>query len=151
MPHDHHGDFAGHSHGHNHTHTHDDHLHSHPIEPGKGGHVEEIRTLAESFMEGFRQATDKTSYLRVAGVPFQRLGADGLTQNLVDAEIRTNWQLGSASPGFASRELVYMPYPGQMVREREHMVFTYVSLTERADVDLLTFLAEKIAEDGAAN
>jgi len=148
MPHDHphhHHHAQAHAYGHNHDGGHD-HLRSHPIGPGGPANAAELQTLAASFIDGFRQAADKTSYLRIAGVPFQRDGADGLTLNLVDAEIQSNWQLGSASPGFASRELVYMPYPGKMVRERERMTFTYVSLTERLDVDLLEFLTGRLAE-----
>jgi len=149
MPHDHPRHHHHHHHDHHHGpgHNHDsaaaEHLHSHPI-AGNSRLAEEARTLAASFIDGFRQAADKTSYLRVAGVPFQRTGADGLTLNLVDAEIRSNWQIGSASPGFAARELVYMPYPGEMVRARENMVFTYVSLTERADIDLLDILTDRL-------
>ena len=45
---------------------------------------------------------------------------------------------------FASRELVYMPFPGTMISERETMTFTYVSLTERNDVDLIDLLTERL-------
>jgi hypothetical protein len=48
----------------------------------------------------------------------------------------------SASSATA-RELVYLPYPGAMVAARETMSFTYVSLTRRADIDLLALLAER--------
>ena len=106
--------------------------------------------LAASFIDGFRAADDKTSYLRLAGVPFQRPGRDGLTLNLVDAAIVSNWQIGTASPAFASRELVYMPFPGSMVSSRETMAFTYVSLTAREDVDLLDLLVDRLDPDGPA-
>ncbi len=33
-----------------------------------------------------------------------------------------------------------LPYPAAMVRERETMTFTYVSLTERVDADLIDIL-----------
>jgi hypothetical protein len=107
-------------------------------------HAEELRVLATNFVDGFRKADDKTSYLRLAGIPFRRKGTDGLTLNLVDVAIAANWQIGTASPAFASRELVYMPFPGDMVSHRENMVFTYVSLTGRADIDLLSILAERL-------
>ncbi len=142
MPHDGHHHHHHHHHGHNHGGG--EHLHSHPLGPGGAGRTEELQTLAASFIDGFRQATDKASFLRVAGVPFQRPGADGLTLNLVDAEIRSAWQVGSASPGFASKELVYMPFPGEMIAGRENMTFVYVSMSERLDVDLLEVLAEKL-------
>ena len=144
-----HGSF-GHSHSQSHSHPHDhnhgpdaDHLHSHVHGGSNRERADEIQTLATSFVQGFRAASDKTSYLRLAGVPFSREGTDGLKLHLVDAAISANWQIGTASPAFGSRELVYMPYPGEMVQERETMTFTYVSLTERQDVDLITWLSER--------
>jgi hypothetical protein len=108
--------------------------------------VEELQALSASFIDGFRSADDKTSYLRLAGVPFHRTGRDGLVQHLVDAKIESNWQVGTASPAFASRELVYMPFPGSMVQARETMTFTYVSLTERADMDLIDLLTQRLTD-----
>lgn len=139
---DHHHD---HGVGHNHSHEHDhDHLHSHVHGGSDKERAEEIKTLAVSFVDGFRKADDKNSYLRLSGIPFQREGNDGLTLNLVDAAIVSNWQIGTASPAFASRELVYMPFPGNMIGHRETMTLTYVSLTSRIDIDLLTILAERV-------
>lgn len=99
--------------------------------------------LSTAFVEGFRMAADKTSYLRLADIPFHRKGSDGLKMHLVAANIASDWQIGTASPAFGSRELVYLPYPGKMVSERETMTFTYVSLTERADIDLVDILIRK--------
>ena len=99
--------------------------------------------LATAFLDGYRKADDKTSFLRVAGVPFKRQGSDGLAMHLVETRIESKWQLGTASPAFGSRELVYLPYPGEMVTERETMTFTYVSLTERADTDLTEILKNR--------
>lgn len=140
--HDHtHDDTRGHNHQHNHEH---DHLHSHVHGNSGAEQREELQTLATQFVQGFREAKDKTSYLRLANIEFHREGKDGLTMHLVDAKITSNWQVGTASPAFGSRELVYMPFPGEMVSERETMTFTYVSLTERDDVDLLTILNQKL-------
>lgn len=137
--HHHHHDHGGV--GHNHSET--DHLHSHVHGQSDADHADELKVLSTSFVEGFRNADDKTSYLRLSGIPFQRPGADGLTLNLVDATILSNWQIGTASPAFGSRELAYLPFPGSMVDARETMNFVYVSLTERADIDLLILLSER--------
>lgn len=143
--HHHHHDEHHHSHPHDHNHPHDhDHLHSHVHGDGGSARQEELKVLATSFIEGFRQAKDKTSYLRLADVPFHKEGEDGLTMHLVDANIVSNWQIGTASPAFGSKELVYLPYPGEMVAERETMKFTYVSLTERLDLDLMEVLQTKV-------
>lgn len=148
-PHDHSHD-RGHSHLHGHNHAGPEHLHSHVHGPSMADRAEELKDLAVSFIEGFRSAEDKTSYLRLAGVPFHRPGTDHLVQHLVDANIVSNWQIGTASPAFASRELVYMPFPGSMVKSRETMTFTYVSLTERADVDLLEILQARLGSGDIA-
>ncbi|NJR13195.1 MAG: hypothetical protein HC779_01345 [Phyllobacteriaceae bacterium] len=98
--------------------------------------AEGIKALMAAFIEGFRHAGDKPSHLKLAGVPQSRTGPDGLTMHLVDVSIRTHWQMATASPAFASRELVHLPYPAKMVSEREEMHFIYVSLTHRADIPL---------------
>jgi len=142
--HDHHHDHHHpHGPGHNHAHDHGEHLHSHVHGDAAKERAEELRVLATAFLDGYRKAGDKTSFLRVAGVPFKRQGTDGLAMHLVETRIESNWQLGTASPAFGSRELVYLPYPGEMVRERETMSFTYVSLTERTDIDLTEILANR--------
>lgn len=133
-----------HHHPHDHNHAGPDHLHSHVHGVSASDRAEELQALSASFIDGFRSADDKTSYLRLAGVPFHRPGPDGLVQHLVDASILSNWQVGTASPAFASRELAYMPFPGSMVEARETMTFTYVSLTERTDVDLIDFLTKRL-------
>ncbi|WP_299470420.1 hypothetical protein [uncultured Roseibium sp.] len=142
--HDHHHHDHDHPHPHDHNHSSPDHLHSHVHGASSAEKADELQALATSFIDGFRAAEDKTSYLRLAGVPFHRPGSDTLIQHLVDAKIVSNWQIGTASPAFASRELVYMPFPGQMVTGRETMTFTYVSLTERTDIDLMTVLTDRL-------
>lgn len=146
--HRHHDHDDGHSHGpgHNHPHPHGEHLHSHVGADVARERAAELRTLATAFVDGFRKAADKTSFLRIAGIPFSRKGTDGLTMHLVDVQIETNWQIGTASPAFGSRELVYLPYPGELVSERETMRFTYVSLTERQDAELVELLKAKAGE-----
>ena len=132
--HEHDHDYSGHI-GHNHSHA-NDHLHSHTHGNAELERAEELKALSAAFVEGFRNAQDKTSYLRLAQIPFQRKGSDGLKMFLVDANIVSNWQIGTASPAFASPELAYMHYPGKMVSERETMTFIYVSKTQREDIDL---------------
>jgi hypothetical protein len=138
----HHG--QGHTHGHNGP-PEGEHLHSHPL-GRSAAEREELEVLASTFIDTFRQAADKTSWLRLAGVPFELRGSDGLMLKLVDVEIVSNWQVATASPGFGSRELVYLPMPGEMVKERTNFRLTYVSLTERRDLDLRTFLIDAAGE-----
>lgn len=146
MAHDHrgHGHHHHHGPGHNHDHAAPTHLHSHMDGEDQ---ADEIAMLAGQFLEGFREASDKASYLRLAGVPLE-IGSEsgGKPLRLVDVTVESAWQVGAASPGFGGGDLVYMPFPGQMIRERVNCRLTYVSLTERRDVDLRRFLAEKVRD-----
>lgn len=146
MPHDHghdhdHGD-GHHHHPHDHNHSHAaDHLHSHMHEHDE---AEDIQVLATQFIDGFKAAADKSVYLQLAGVPREvKDDAGGAPLKLVDVQLTTEWQVGTASPSFGSAELSYLPYPGPMVTERTNMGFVYVSLKRKEVMDLRTFLAAK--------
>ncbi|MEM9144851.1 MAG: hypothetical protein AAGC57_01540 [Pseudomonadota bacterium] len=134
MPHDH----PHHHHHHNHA---ADHLHSH-MEPAN--QAADLQVLATQFIDGFQEARDKAAYLRIAGVPLEIADeAGGPSLKLVDVTLTRDWQVGSASPSFGSRELSYLPYPGEMIAERTNMAFVYVSLERKRLVDLRSFLAER--------
>ncbi len=124
--------------GHNHEH---DHLHSHlPPED----EAAELQVLATQFIDGFVNASDKAAYLRLAGVPLERPGKGGdKALKLVDVSLTTEWQVGTASPSFGSRELSYLPFPGEMVAERTNMALVYVSMDEKSLLDIRDFLAHR--------
>ncbi|MEL6920246.1 MAG: hypothetical protein AAFO77_04360 [Pseudomonadota bacterium] len=100
--------------GHNHEHDHD-HMHSHVHTDPEKERMVRLQALATSFIDGFRKADDKPAFLELAGIPQTREGSDGLKMHLIDATIESKWQLGTASPAFASRELVHLPYPAALV------------------------------------
>lgn len=139
MPHDYPHHHHDHHHPHDHNHPHDaDHLHSHMHHHDEAA---DLQVLAAQFIDGFVKAADKTSYLKLAGVPFERPGQGGAKElKLVDVELTTDWQVGTASPSFGSRELSYLPFPGEMVRERTNMSLIYVSMDEKSVLDLRDFL-----------
>ena len=127
--------------GHNHDH---DHLHSHMLPENEAA---DLQVLTAQFIDGFVNAADKTSYLKLAGVPFEKPGKGGdKALKLVDVELTTDWQVGTASPSFGSRELSYLPYPGEMIRERTNMALIYVSMDEKRAVDIREFLNKKKEE-----
>lgn len=125
--------------GHNHSHD-GDHLHSHMQDSDK---AEDLLVLTTQFIDGFVDAKDKMSYLRLAGVPLEIPAPDGgPSMKLVDVQLTTEWQVGTASPSFGSRELSYLPYPGDMVTERTNLGFVYVSLAAKQINDLRDFLKQ---------
>ncbi|MEM8596040.1 MAG: hypothetical protein AAGF76_06190, partial [Pseudomonadota bacterium] len=112
---------------------------------------EALKVLGAQFVEGFLAASDKIAFLRLSGVPFERVDdAGGPALKLVDVALRTDWQVGTASPGFGTEELSYLPFAGAMVAERTRMAFVYVSLRRRVEVDLLTFLSHHAAVQDTA-
>ncbi len=121
-----------------HNHSHGDHLHSHMPDADK---AEELQVLTAQFIDGFVAARDKMSYLRLSGVPLEITDPEGGPKmKLVDVQLTTEWQVGTASPSFGSQELSYLPYPGDMVTERTNLGFVYVSLKAKHITDLRTFL-----------
>jgi hypothetical protein len=143
MPHDHAHGHAHHPHPHDHNHADADHLRSHMHRHDEAA---DVQVLTDQFIDGFVAAKDKMAYLKIAGVPFE-IGdpADGPSMKLVDVTLTTEWQVGTASPSFGSRELSYLPYPGEMVTERTNLGFVYVSLNAKTTIDLRSFISEKIA------
>jgi len=133
--------------GHNHSHD-GDHLHSHMPDADK---AEELQVLTAQFIDGFVAAKDKMSYLRLAGVPLEIADPEGgPTMKLVDVQLTTEWQVGTASPSFGSQELSYLPYPGDMVTERTNLGFVYVSLRSKQVNDLRSFLQDHPAAQDIA-
>lgn len=124
-------------------HNHDPaaHLRSH-LETGDEG--AELQALAAEFIQSFRTASDKAAFLALAGIPRELPGKGGAPSlKLVDVKLSTEWQVGTASPAFGSRQLSYLPFPGEMISERTNMGLVYVSLDERREVDLRDLLARR--------
>ena len=144
MPHDIVNGHIGHHHHHPHDHNHDhgpDHLHSHMESADRAA---DLQVLATQFIDGFQQAKDKQAYLKLAGVPLEITPGDGPALKLVDVQLTTEWQVGTASPSFGSAELSYLPFPGEMITELTNMSFVYVSMRDKRMVDLRDFLAENL-------
>ncbi len=135
MPHDH--DHA--TPGHNRAAA--EHLHSHPH---RDDAALDVQALTQAFIDGFTTAPDKAAYLDLAGIPREVACTEGgAPLKLVDVRLTTEWQVGTASPSFGSRDLSYLPFPGAMISERANMGFVYVSLKRTEVVDLRRFLAAR--------
>lgn len=134
MPHDIASGHIGHNHG-------AGPLHSHP-KPEDG--AADIQVLCDQFIEGFKEAKDKAAFLRIANIASEipcRHGGPSL--KLVDVALKAEWQVATASPSFGSRELSYLPFPGEMITERANLLFTYVSSARKEEVDLREILSER--------
>lgn len=144
MPHDH-AHPHDHSHPPGHNHAEADHLHSHMHDHDAAA---DVQVLTNQFIDGFVSAKDKMAYLKIAGVPNEIAdAAGGPSLKLVDVNLTTEWQVGTASPSFGSQELSYLPYPGEMVTERTNLSFVYVSLKSKNVVDLRGFIARRLEQE----
>ena len=83
--------------------------------------------LERAFVEGFRAATDKVSFLRLAGIPLET-DIDGEPgYKLMEVRLADTFMVGSAAPGFGGGALVYHPFPGELVRHAAELGFVYCS------------------------
>jgi hypothetical protein len=107
---------------------------------------EEYHALEQAFIEGFRRAGDKPGFLRLAQIPLEldRTGQAGL--KLMHVVVEDVAEVGRASPGFASRELVYHPLPAKLVTSRARLRFRYVSADDLKEFSLAELLDQRPAE-----
>jgi hypothetical protein len=102
--------------------------------------------IEAAFIEGLRQAPDKAGFLALARIPFELGDGEGPGLKLLEVVLEDNIEVGRASPGFASRELVYHPLPGKLVTTRTRLAFRYVSSTRLIEISL----AELLERSGVA-
>ena len=136
-----------HRHGHEHEHDHDHENpgegHNHPAGPQKvaqwqtphlpGGRasdrasaVEPDLDLVESaFLEGFAAASDPTSFLRLAHIPFEAGDGEGKRLVLLRVETDAVTDVGSATPHVGGASFRYDPLPAKMVSRRGRLRFVY--------------------------
>lgn len=142
--HDHGG--VGHSHGHSHAESHS-HAHGPGHNHGHGPqrvaqwqtphlphdhadappvHAEPDLDLVESaFVEGFASASDPTSFLRLARIPFDATDAAGTRMSLLRVETQDATDVGAVMPHLGGGTFRYDPLPAAMVSRRKRLRFVY--------------------------
>ena len=149
--HDHHADHR-HHHGHGHHHAHDhEHHHDHDHAPHGPGHnlphgargaaqwqtphrpegpagtpaVEpDLDKVEKAFVDGFLAATDPTSFLRLARVPFE-MSVNDASLRLLRVEIDALTDVGSLTPHLGGGSFRYDPLPANFVSQRRRLRFVY--------------------------
>jgi hypothetical protein len=101
---------------------------------------EQYHAAEGAFIDGFRAAADKQGFLALARIPLELADSDGPSLKLVEVILADSFEVGRASPGFASRELVYHPLPGKLVTSRTQLAFRYVSLSRARELSLAEVL-----------
>ncbi len=101
-----------------------DHLHGHSHPHRQDDEADRLAGLA--FAEGFRAASDKRAFLELTRIP-QEITRDGVALKLMQVVFSDCFSVGSASPGFGGRGMVYHPLPGVMIDQTSELRFVYVS------------------------
>jgi hypothetical protein len=128
-----HGPDGGHEHGgtgHNHgpgrpvqwqtPHLDDAHDHATANDDARDLDLVEI-----AFIEGFQAASDPTSFLRLAGVPFEARLADGRRLTLLRVEQQRATDVGSVTPHLGGGSFHYAPLPVRLASRRDALSFMY--------------------------
>lgn len=146
--HHHHHDHGagGHSHAHAHAHSHSHshgpgHNHGHgpqrvaqwqtphlpdaPAEPEHGHAETDLDLVEKAFVESFATASDPTSFLRLARIPFDATDAAGTRLSLLRVETEDVTDIGAVMPHLGGGSFRYDPLPASMVSRRKRLRFLY--------------------------
>jgi len=136
--HDHHGEH-GHRHDHDHHHDHGGPGHNrapdrraaqwqtpHSPEEQRAAPAEpDLDKVEAAFIEGFIDAPDPVSFLRLGRIPFEMVAADGAKLNLLRVEIDALADVGSLTPHLGGGSFRYDPLPASLVSHRRRLRFVY--------------------------
>jgi hypothetical protein len=123
------------------------HDHAHPDDEP---HEHDLDLVEAAFVEAFSAASDVTSFLRVAGVPFVGEAPDGRQLHLLRVETETMVDVGSVAPLIGGGAMRYDPLPAKMASRRRRLAFLYHdgNAIQRLDFAAVRALADR---SGAAS
>ncbi|WP_075219132.1 hypothetical protein [Acuticoccus yangtzensis] len=122
-----------HPHGHAHPHGHNQgtaqwqtpHVEGGPDAPQHHHHEPDLDLVEKAFVEGFQAASDPTSFLRLAGIPFSGRAADGTSLKLLRVAVDLVADVASLTPHIGGESFRHDPLPAAMVSKRETLRFVY--------------------------
>lgn len=85
----------------------------------------DLDLVEAAFVEGFLHASDVTSFLRLARVPFEALAADGAKLVLLRVEVESLADMGAVSPHVGGGSFRYDPLPARLVSRRQRLRLIY--------------------------
>jgi hypothetical protein len=85
----------------------------------------DLDQVESAFVEGFAAASDPTSFLRLANVPFETTAADGSKLVLLRVEADFVTDGGSIMPHLGGETFRYDPLPAKLVTRRRRLRFIY--------------------------
>jgi hypothetical protein len=96
-----------------------------PAHGGVAGCEPDLDLVEVAFVEGFAEASDPTSFLRLAQVPFEARAEDGSKLALLRVEVEALVDIGAITPQLGGAGFRYDPLPGRMASRRKRLRFCY--------------------------
>lgn len=96
----------------------------------------DLDLVETAFVEGFRQASDPTSFLRLAGVPFVGRHGGTATLSLLRVELAQATDVGGLTPHLGGTSHRYDPLPASMTSRRDTLRFVYFDGAGTVDLSL---------------
>lgn len=90
----------------------------HPGEP-------DLDLVEAAFVEGFSTASDPTSFLRLARIPFEATDASGAKLVMLRVETEATVDVGTLTPHLGGGSMRYDPLPAAMAARRRRLRFIY--------------------------
>jgi hypothetical protein len=97
----------------------------HDAEAGGAQAEPDLDLVETAFVEAFATASDPTSFLRLAQVPFRATTHDGAELNLLRVEVDDVTDVGSVMPHLGGESFRYDPLPAALVARRRRLRFVY--------------------------
>lgn len=136
------------SHHHHHPHSHNQPAkdaaqwqtphdpHAGTVEAPISDEYRDLDLVEQTFCEAFATASDPTSFLRLAGVPFTGISPSGKTLHLLRVEQNAATDIGSVMPQLGGEDYRYDPLPARLTSRREKLVFIYFNGQSAEKLDL---------------
>ena len=86
---------------------------------------EDLDLVETAFIESFAVTNDPTSFLRLAGIPFEAVGDNGARLVLLRIEIDAVTDIGTLTPHLGGASMRYDPLPARMVSQRRRLRFVF--------------------------
>ena len=96
----------------------------------------DLDLVEAAFAEGFAEASDPTSFLRLAHIPFEAVAGDGAKLALLRVEVEAVTDVGSLTPHLGGGSMRFDPLPARMVSRRKRLRFMYFDGTTLRPLDL---------------
>ena len=96
----------------------------------------DLDLVEAAFAEGFAEASDPTSFLRLANISFEAVADDGAKLALLRVEVEAITDVGSLTPHLGGGSMRFDPLPARMVSRRKRLRFMYFDGTTLRPLDL---------------